>query len=222
VEGAQFASKHTLHLLWDAKAYIDFEITLQEWQRVRELYERLLERTTHVKVWTSYAKFELTHEGGGLEDARAVYQRGYVVLKREDLKEERVLLLQEWLEAERSTEAGQPDDVVLKMPKKVKMKRMVPERGGMEEYYEWQFPDDVVKLPGLKLLEQAMLWKRKQAEANAAPSQTETREDAANEESGGAADEESDGAADEESDGAADEESDGIAKRRRVDEQCEE
>ena len=34
--------------LW--KAYIDFEIGESEWERARDLYERLLERTEHVKV----------------------------------------------------------------------------------------------------------------------------------------------------------------------------
>jgi crooked neck len=35
-------------LLW--KAYIDFEDGQNETEKVRELYERLLERTLHVKV----------------------------------------------------------------------------------------------------------------------------------------------------------------------------
>ena len=35
-------------ILW--KAYIDFEIAVAESERVRQLYERLLERTQHVKV----------------------------------------------------------------------------------------------------------------------------------------------------------------------------
>lgn len=35
-------------LLW--KAYIDFEITEQEVERARKLFERLLDRSNHVKV----------------------------------------------------------------------------------------------------------------------------------------------------------------------------
>ena len=35
-------------VLW--KAYIDFEINLEEYDRTRDLYERLLKRTQHVKV----------------------------------------------------------------------------------------------------------------------------------------------------------------------------
>ena len=41
-------------LLW--KAYIDFEFDDEEWEKTRELYERLLRKTSHVKVWVSYAQ----------------------------------------------------------------------------------------------------------------------------------------------------------------------
>ena len=40
------------------QAYIDFEISEGERQRTRVLYQRLLDRTKHVKVWLSYARFE--------------------------------------------------------------------------------------------------------------------------------------------------------------------
>ena len=40
------------------QSYIDFEILEREFERTKELYERLLERTKHLKVWISYAKFE--------------------------------------------------------------------------------------------------------------------------------------------------------------------
>ncbi|WFD25075.1 NineTeen Complex (NTC) component [Malassezia nana] len=40
-------------VLW--KAYIDFEFSEREFERVDALYERLLEKTGHVKVWISYA-----------------------------------------------------------------------------------------------------------------------------------------------------------------------
>lgn len=43
-------------VLW--KAYIDFEYEEEEWDRTRALYRRLLERTSHVKVWISWAQFE--------------------------------------------------------------------------------------------------------------------------------------------------------------------
>lgn len=38
------------------KAWIDFEFEEREWNNVQELYEKLLDRTAHVKVWISYAQ----------------------------------------------------------------------------------------------------------------------------------------------------------------------
>jgi crooked neck len=40
------------------QGYIEFEISQGEHERTRQLYERLLDRTKHLKVWVSYAKFE--------------------------------------------------------------------------------------------------------------------------------------------------------------------
>ena len=87
-------------VLW--KAYIDFETeTIEEGEStrdaVRSLYDRLLERTGHVKVWISYATFEATEiENENVEDdtetidekARRVFERGYNSLKERGLKEE--------------------------------------------------------------------------------------------------------------------------------------
>jgi crooked neck len=36
-------------LLW--KAYVDFEVALSETEKARQLRERLMERTSLVKVW---------------------------------------------------------------------------------------------------------------------------------------------------------------------------
>lgn len=42
--------------LW--KTYIDFEFEWGEWQRMRDMYERLVRLRGHVKVWRAYAEFE--------------------------------------------------------------------------------------------------------------------------------------------------------------------
>jgi len=42
------------------KAYIDFEEEEEEWDRARTLFERLALASGHVKVWTSWAKFEMS------------------------------------------------------------------------------------------------------------------------------------------------------------------
>ena len=49
-------------MLW--KSYIDFEISQEEPDNTRRLYERLLEKTQHVKVFISFAQFEATNGGG--------------------------------------------------------------------------------------------------------------------------------------------------------------
>ncbi|KAJ3692194.1 hypothetical protein LUZ60_012544 [Juncus effusus] len=173
-------------LLW--KAYIDFEISEREFERTRQLYERLLDRTRHLKVWLSYAKFEATagaedeelDEDGKPSDAaeyesrqldrarrsRAVFERAfeYLTSTAPELREERVMLLEEWLNIE-SAFGNQGDVSVVqsKLPRKVKRKRPLnpdDETAGVEEYIEYIFPDEVTLAPNLKILEAAYKWKK--------------------------------------------------------------
>lgn len=116
------------------QSYIDFEIAEGERERTRELYERLLQRTRHVKVWMSYAAFEASPlpepEGeepaenggraGGPEEAperreataRSVYERAYRNLRdsQPDAKEEAVMLLEAWRDFEMNTESRSPQE----------------------------------------------------------------------------------------------------------------
>lgn len=157
-------------VLW--KSYIDFEIDEGEGERTRKLYERLLEKTDHVKVWISLAQFGATALGKGMETARKVMEDAYQHLKRENLMEERVLLLDAWRVLEQ--EKGTPDDVAkveAKMPRRVKRKRMQhDEQGndlGWEEYFDYQFPDDEggASANNFKILEMAAKWKAAKANA---------------------------------------------------------
>jgi hypothetical protein len=161
--------------LW--KAFIDFEIDSGEAANARMLYERLLERTQHVKVWMSYAGFE-TGVASDAGAARRVYERGYEHLKSigEEGREHRALLVDAW----RTFEQGLAEDDVLAggdgsaylphvravealLPRKVKKKRQLfgADGGvlGWEEYYDYLFPDDDVKPAHMKLLEMAQKWK---------------------------------------------------------------
>ncbi len=147
------------------KSYIDFEAVQGDFDRGRALFARLLERTQHVKVFIALATFELEAVDGGVSAARKAYLEANTKLKELQLKEERVLLLNAWRDMEAN--AGDQGDlaaVEALMPKKIKMRRAVSaEEGGdtghFEEYYEYSFPDDVKKMPGLKILENAMKWK---------------------------------------------------------------
>lgn len=198
-------------VLW--KAAIDFEVGEGERTRARALYERLLRKTQHPKVWMSFAKFEAAalHElagagsgtsaplpEGAIEGeegdggcagrearARAVYRRAFQALRegQPEAKEEGMALLEAWAAFEEgagegegagsSSRAERVAEVRGKFPRRVKRRRaIVTEDGapaGMEEYYDYIFPDEAGAQPHLKLLEAAYRWKKQRA----APAGTE-------------------------------------------------
>ncbi|KAL0341524.1 UNVERIFIED_CONTAM: Crooked neck-like protein 1 [Sesamum calycinum] len=160
-------------LLW--KAYIDFEISEAEYERTRALYERLLDRTKHLKVWISYAKFEASAMDEGLQEsdlresdheqkrkclqrARAVFERAlsYFRTSAPELKEERAMLLEEWLNMESSFgEVGDVDLVRAKLPKKLKKRRQIETEDGPTGICAIYIRTGIVYL--LKLIETKLL-----------------------------------------------------------------
>ncbi|CAI9103362.1 OLC1v1001827C1 [Oldenlandia corymbosa var. corymbosa] len=161
-------------VLW--KAYIDFEISKGEFGKTRALYERLLKRTKHFKVWLSYAKFEASAMEEGpkeeakeqcIQRARGVFERAldYFVTEAPELREERAMLLEEWLKVERNAGAvGKVDLVSAKLPKKVKKRRRIEVEdddglGRYEEYMDYLFPEEALN-KSLKMLEAAYHWKK--------------------------------------------------------------
>lgn len=160
-------------LLW--KAYIDFEVALGETELARQLYERLLERTQHVKVWMSFAKFEMSISHGqgdvqGDDDlnarlARRIYERANEMMRQLNDKESRVLLLEAWRDFERDVnDASSLQKVLDKMPRRIKRRqKIVSEDGveeGWEEIFDYIFPEDEMARPNLKLLAAAKMWKK--------------------------------------------------------------
>ena len=152
-------------LLW--KAFIDFETEQEEFDNCRGLFERLLQRTQHVKVWLSYSKFEIatgTEEGVG--NAREVFRRANKAHKTASQTEERAMVLEAWRELERERgDAESLAEVEKVLPRRVKKRRKVYQEdgsdAGWEEYWDYVFPDDTSSAPHLKLLEMARLWKQK-------------------------------------------------------------
>lgn len=166
-------------LLW--KAYIDFEEGEGEYDRARALYERLLDKTDHVKVWISYAHFEVNIPEGGDEEqedgdeeeeqpvseeakarTRSVFERAHKSMRDKDLKEERVALLNAWLSFER-THGGEADvdKVQAQMPRRVKKKRRVEGEDTYEEYVDYVFPADDRQAGNLSnMLAMAQSWKQ--------------------------------------------------------------
>ena len=105
--------------------------------------------------------------------ARAVYEKGFKALRelQPDAKEEALMLLEAWREFEKGAAVSQVTEVEGKMPRRVKRKRLIEledgsRPGGMEEFYDYIFPDEAAAAPNLKILEAAYRWKR-QKMANA-------------------------------------------------------
>ncbi|KAK3995427.1 hypothetical protein QBC44DRAFT_25817 [Cladorrhinum sp. PSN332] len=163
------------------KAYIDFEEEEGEYERTRALYERLLEKANHPKVWISYAQFEINipeaeeeeEEDDGAEDeerpvseeakarARKVFERAHQSMKDRDLKAERVSLLNAWLLFEKTHGTPESIEKIQKqMPRKTKKKRRL-EDDSWEEYVDYIFPADDQQTKNLSnLLAMANKWKQ--------------------------------------------------------------
>lgn len=167
-------------MLW--KNYIDFEIEESEGDKARALYERLLEKTGHVKVWISFAQFEGTEVGKGVDAARSTFDRAHERLKEAGLKEERVLLLDAWRVFEKTKgDAQSLAKVDSMLPRRVKRKRMRTDEDGAElgweEYFDYHFPNDEDANAGnLKILEMAAKWKQAQ-QAESSSSEEEDSDD---------------------------------------------
>ncbi|NXY19391.1 CRNL1 protein, partial [Atrichornis clamosus] len=159
-------------VLW--KSYIDFEIEQEEYEKTRNLYRRLLQRTQHVKVWISFAQFELSAgREQRLPRCRQIYEEANKAMRSCEEKEERVMLLESWrsFEEEFGTEATK-ERIDKLMPEKIKKRRKLQAEdgsdAGWEEYYDYIFPEDTANQPNLKLLAMAKLWKKQQQESEAA------------------------------------------------------
>ena len=165
------------------KKYVDLEIFLEHNPdeddgdgaaggppRAATLYERLLERTGHVKVYLSYAAYEEAAPAGpgrGAADARTrardVFGRGHAALKG-GAAEDRVALLDAWAAFEQRHAAAEGPDKLAHarslFPRKVKKRRpRDDDPEATEEYYDFIFPDDAKPNVNLKILEMAKKWK---------------------------------------------------------------
>lgn len=173
-------------LVW--KAYIDFEFEGERYDAVRALYERLIGRTEHVKVWVSYANFEValdsleeelseeehiaSRKTSGIQRARAILTRANNTLKLSNQVSERILLLEAWRQLELQ-HGDQPsiEAITRIQPRRIRKRRRKQMMNGatdeieVEEYIEYAFPEDAVDsvensaTGHEKLLEMAQRWK---------------------------------------------------------------
>lgn len=149
------------------KKFIDIMTELGDYERVRNTFRDLLQKTGHIKVFLASAHFEFSI--GDLNKMREIFNAADQELSGKDhLKEERAILLRNWLDIEGSVENNEIwiKKVKLKLPKKVRKQRQLEietEEGVetmLEEYYDFVFPDEVNAAKGMKLLEKAKSWKK--------------------------------------------------------------
>jgi crooked neck len=162
------------------RTFIDFEIKKENFIEARKLFRKLLEQSSHLKVWIAFAKFEL-HNVGSIENCREIYQEAYDYFKKEEpeSKEERQMILESWLNVEKEHGTQESfEGVKTKMPKRIKKRRRikliynnqqegdqnVEEEGGWEEFYDYIFPDDENQMRNLKIIEMAHKWKNQKTE----------------------------------------------------------
>lgn len=154
------------------KFYIDMQMERKEWDEVRSVFRRLLQQTSHPRVWEAFARFEFSQNN--VEGARAVYLEAFDgPLKTEDTRPERFQLLELWKEFEEDVadkygeEAAKFEMIKTRVPKRIKKKRKLetPDGtdAGYEEYYDYLFPDMAQAAPNMKLLEMAQKWKAAKA-----------------------------------------------------------
>uniref|UniRef100_A0A0E0DEK7 Uncharacterized protein n=1 Tax=Oryza meridionalis TaxID=40149 RepID=A0A0E0DEK7_9ORYZ len=154
----------------------------------KELYERLLDKTKHLKVWISYADFEASAGSSNgceksrneqVQRSRAVFQRTFDYFRNSasELQEEVSILLKEWLDKEISFgDVGDVNLVQSKTLSKVTRKRPIPPKehssARFDKLTDGLVADEVGVAPGLvadevgmtpSIIKAAYEWKRRKS-----------------------------------------------------------
>ncbi|GAW79216.1 splicing factor [Plasmodium gonderi] len=148
-------------LIW--KNYIDLEINLQEYEKAKKLYERLLNITQHYKVFKSYAEFQYIYFDD-IAKCREILENGIEFCKKSELINERCILLNFLYEIEKDYGDKEVIEKVQKrLPKKVKKRKIIKkdEDEIMEEFTTYVFPDDGNQSQNMKIFQKALEWKKK-------------------------------------------------------------
>mmetsp|Transcript_25163 Transcript_25163/g.63849 ORF Transcript_25163/g.63849 Transcript_25163/m.63849 type:complete len:671 (+) Transcript_25163:144-2156(+) len=153
-------------LVW--KRYIDLEVSHDELEEARKVWLRLLDKSTHVRVYIAYTEFE-AGTCNSMPHAREGLEKGVKHFKAENRSDERAMLLEHWLKLERDAgDAQSVEGLEKRQPKRVKKRRTVPGEDGQdayEEYMDYVFPDDKPEQQNLKILEMAHMWKKRKVGA---------------------------------------------------------
>eukprot|EP01029_Cantina_marsupialis_P028682 TRINITY_DN777873_c0_g1_i1.p1 TRINITY_DN777873_c0_g1~~TRINITY_DN777873_c0_g1_i1.p1 ORF type:complete len:672 (-),score=135.79 TRINITY_DN777873_c0_g1_i1:143-2158(-) len=121
-------------MIW--KDAISFEEAELEIQQVRDLYQRLLQKTNEVKVWLAYGKFESTVS---IPQAREIYREAHDIMRTSGLREQRVLVLSAWKDMESSVEGNKAQiEEVQNMFPEVKISEF-----NNQQFKEYVFPEEI-------------------------------------------------------------------------------
>merc|ERR1719502_2495370 len=149
-------------LVW--KRYIDLEVSHDEFDRGRKVWQRLLAKSHHVRVYIAYSEFE-ANTAESMPRFREAMEQGVRHFKAENRPEERSMLLEHWQKIESEKGDDKTVEAIIKrQPKRVKKRRTIPGEDGndaYEEYMDYVFPDDTEKQQNLKILEMAHMWKKR-------------------------------------------------------------
>mmetsp|Transcript_31945 Transcript_31945/g.67984 ORF Transcript_31945/g.67984 Transcript_31945/m.67984 type:complete len:673 (-) Transcript_31945:69-2087(-) len=149
-------------LVW--KRYIDLEVSHDEFEHARRVWHRLLDKSSHVRVFIAYSEFE-ANTCSSMPHCREALERGVRHFKAENRGDERAMLLEHWLKLEQDAgDAAATEAIEKRQPKRVKKRRAMPGEDGQdayEEYMDYVFPDDKPEQQNLKILEMAHAWKRR-------------------------------------------------------------
>ncbi|CAJ1332671.1 unnamed protein product [Effrenium voratum] len=153
-------------LVW--KRFIDLEVSQEEFDNARKVWQQLVSKSHHVRVYIAYCDFEaVTCQSMAM--AREGIEEGQKHFKVENRNEERAMLLEHLLKLEK--EFGDEKSLQAaegRQAQRVKKKRAIPaeEEGqeAFEEYMDYNFPEDSKEQQNLKILEMAHLWKKRKLE----------------------------------------------------------
>ena len=147
----------TPEIVW--KKYIDLMMELENQEKVEELFERLLEKAPHSKVFMSYSQYESTIH---IDRARDILERGIRLFKENNEGEMRHQLLLALKSLEESIENNEDriKSVTARQARKVHKVRHDEISGLDEGYIDYVFPDDEVNSNQLNMLKAASVWKK--------------------------------------------------------------
>eukprot|EP00915_Cephaloidophora_sp_WS-2016_P006272 GHVH01008260.1.p1 GENE.GHVH01008260.1~~GHVH01008260.1.p1 ORF type:complete len:635 (+),score=97.84 GHVH01008260.1:2218-4122(+) len=140
------------------KKYIELELSQEQFDKARQIYERLLILSDHFQVYKAYSDFEF-HHCLNMKKAREVVERGLESMKLKGDDASRDAMLKHLLMLEK--ENGEEDLIEAVWKRQAKMTQTLNSSG--QEVSILQFPDDGASedhSSGMSILQKAKQWKQ--------------------------------------------------------------